>query len=64
MNKRALRAYRKLTNNGVIGYLTEKEIKTMCKNIFPDKEVGAELAEDAIQRSKNINDVTVSKIAM
>ncbi len=56
--------YNKLTNNGIVGHLNADEIKRICGQIFTDKEMGQKQAEAAIARSNNINDVTVSKIAM
>lgn len=63
MTKKNLKKFEKITNNGLVGYLNENEIETLCKSVSDDAEVVSELKEHAVNRAKNINDVIVSKIS-
>ena len=58
MTKRLMASYTKITNNGVIGYLKENEIRALCSS------VGASTNElnSALSRSNNINNVIFSRM--
>ncbi len=58
MAKRFMAGYAKITNNGVIGYLKENEIKALCSS------VGASPADTAgaLARANNINHVVFSRM--
>ncbi len=62
MTKKMMANYTKVTNNGLIGYLNENEIRNLCKSVSKDENECENLANNAIARSMNINNVTVSRI--
>lgn len=58
MTQKKLNSFKRLTNNGIVAYLSEKELKGISMNML-----GSDVyAQDAISRSQNINKVIVSKL--
>lgn len=58
MAKRLMANYAKITNNGVIGYLNENEIRALCSSVGATAEDTAA----ALSRANNINNVVFSRM--
>lgn len=52
----------RLTNNGIVGYLNENEIRRFCNLSGMDTKSAARNAEESIRRSKHINTVIISRM--
>lgn len=52
----------RLTNNGIVGYLNENEIRRFCSLSGMDTVSATKRAEESINRSKHINTVVVSRM--
>ncbi len=58
MTKRFMTNFTKITNNGVIGYLNDNEIKALCNSVGASEEDTA----SALARAHNINKVVFSRM--
>ncbi|MEE1038029.1 MAG: hypothetical protein U0K95_02595 [Eubacterium sp.] len=52
----------RLTNNGIVGYLNEEEIRRFCSLADNNRESATRMANETLRRSKHINTIVVSRM--